>query len=878
MFARLAGLRQTKESFENTPHKTYINNQTVYLDAVPNMIPSGSSGLQGFDKAIQSVDTVGTQYQNYAIKQPNAIFMQDVSPELSELARQCAASNIDSLIATKNPAASLGCGWLYSPPNSGSPYPLVSKGFVGTTSAPLPNFNPPDHKKWFFDLQLAKKQMLLDKCKALKGCAEVDNDVFKGTCGFCTDTNQGVPIDAVGRPLYENDSRGNCSPDSIVKRSSQCPPPPPPGAGPQPIVDRTCDPVNGRLSSECVYRQVIAAGCTDAGALAIALHSSPNPNDYIATLNNSDAVKIYNRVSNPPLNLDIFRQGNTTIGTVLNEVRQLAGNASRPINTGIGAAARDLCLKRGTISSYDTCSELSDGAVSPFELRCLQSIFSKMGGLPVGTMYPTNETIANYNAMGNLGAVKQYLSDLMAKMNSTDYEIQREAMIKFLGIRPEKMIQRAPYTQGVEVFWFTPTQWGDISLVGSFLKRTIERDFIQYPAGPSRFPQIGNTVNAAMMQMTDVRAQTDASVKFHVQVDDGFYITVNQPTEYDYTALRYGNMDKPGHFASMLWQGPTMYRANTPAVYHASTPNITKAYFVDGGGWMAFTMNAVPNSGTSPFQSKYYSLTCEPRAPFLTYEVNLKSGVFEELRNPALFSKILEQSGLDNHIRTDERNGVPGKKGFTRMNQNSIINLRSIAYQSWKTMTVMMRFNSMPIKESIINLAMGDPGTYYYNLILTPINGSTMGCHIEYNFGEGNQRTNNISAFTINKWTIFIINNKGNGFEIQIHYLEHLISSKGSGRGGNSRLNAPGPLFKPNGIWNPVSEGHNLNACNIMIGSAGYRESWAAMYATPAFSYDVAWVHFFDKTATDEDMYRECMADWIYTQSPSSYDKYNTLE
>jgi hypothetical protein len=245
------------------------------------MILSGTSGLKGFDVAIQSVNSNGQNYQPPPVKNPNNIFIQETSPNLSNIAKQCSESSIDDLIAIKNPNASIGCGWMYTPPNVGSPYPIASQGFIGSIDGPLNNFNPPSHKKWFFDLQVAKKQILLDKCKALKDCNSVDSDIYRGICGYCTDTNQGIPIDANGQPLYGGDVLGSCSPQSIVLSSNKCPPPPGTGIGPQPVIDKTCQPINGRLSSACLYNQVLSAGCNDNGTLAIDLSNPSNPSNYI---------------------------------------------------------------------------------------------------------------------------------------------------------------------------------------------------------------------------------------------------------------------------------------------------------------------------------------------------------------------------------------------------------------------------------------------------------------------------------------------------------------------------------------------------------------------------------------------------------------------
>jgi hypothetical protein len=614
-------------------HTQYIQNQNVYFEAVPNMIPSATSGLKGFETAIKSVEPQINDYQQTFNKYPDAIFMPDRKPGLEKIAKQCSSSSIDQLIAIKNPNASVGCGWLYTPPAKNSPYPTLSQGFIGDSSGPFQVFSPPEHKQWYFDLQLAKKQILLDKCKALKGCTDVDSQVFKGSCGYCTDTNQGIPIDNAGRPLYAGDPIGTCNQDAIVRTGGSCPPPVASGAGPQPIIDRTCEPVNGRLSATCLYDRVISGGCSNNGSLAIALSGSPSPNDYIANIRDGDAVKIYNRVANPPLKLDVFTQGATTVDMVLKEVRQLASNATSGTNTPLGMAARDLCLQSGAIKNYDFCSELSDGTQSPFDVNCLQHLFRKLGGQPTGKAYPGNgSTLSTYNSMGTLGAVKQYWNQMIQRMKSTDYAVQREAMIQFLGIQPEDTIKRAPYNQGVEIFSFVQVPGQPNKVIG-FLRRTIRNDFMQFGGAVS--PNVGSVAAFTnIIQLTDVRTPADFSTRFSVTVDDGFFITANQSVNSDAILLNDRAADRPGMFANIGLQGPTTYNSQNCFTFKAGQPNITKMFYEDaGGGGQQFTFNLRGCWGTSTFTPPYYSLTCEPRAPFLNFEVNNNTGRFEETRS-----------------------------------------------------------------------------------------------------------------------------------------------------------------------------------------------------------------------------------------------------
>lgn len=889
MFRRLA------ETFTNinsdNPHSDYINQQQIYLNSIHNIIPTSSSGIKNFDKAIESVNTLGTNYQNPAVSHPNSIFMNVPSRDLSTLAQECSNSSLDALISSKNPSDTLGCGWLYTPPPKNSPYPVLSQGFLGKDDGPVKSFPTPEYKKWFFDLQLAKKQVLFDKCKALKACTDVDQEVFKNMCGYCTNTNQGVPIDNVGKPLYPGEMLGNCDPQAIIRSADQCPPPPPPPPGPQPVVDRTCDPVNGRLSAECLRRQVLSAGCDDNGTLAISLAGSPNPNDYVGSIRDSNAVKIYNRLSNPPLNLDLFKQGKTTITNVLNEVRQLKSNTLKPENTGVGAAARDLCLRRGFIQSYDVCSELSDSDTAPFDLRCLQTLFLQMGGHPNGTQYPTNQNINFYNSLVTIGAVKQYIRQLYNNMyinsptgplkeNFTNlseydkYKIQQDALKKFTGITIENMISRVPYSQGIEVFWFVPVP-GNPRGVRGFLRRTIETDFVQLQVGPSRVAQIGGGAYGCMLQLTDIRAPNDFSVKFRVTIDDGFWIAVNQPADIDKTAMNQVNADSPGLFENLGLQGPTTYQSTQCSDFTSSKPNIVKMFFEDaGGGWNAFQMTPLPCSGNSAFNTPYYSLTCEENAPFLTYEVNPKNSLFEELRNPGLFGQFLGLKALEYHTRTDEKMAVPGNKGFIRLNNSSsLIDMYNIAFQSWKTCTFAIRLQSMPVKETIVKFALG---SYYLSIITTPISGNISSISIEHTFSGYKQTQTTSFQLVLSKWYLLYVQNTGSDFKIFCNGMDELVNSKG--KSASITITGKTKLYSKNGTWAPAP-GQPFEACTIMLGSNGFlgNPNWPGMYATSSFNYDLAWIHFFQQYTSDNDIFREVSTNWIYTAFPSSYNTYKTL-
>lgn len=869
MFRRLA------EAFQdNNPQAKFIENQTKYFNALPNTILSGTSGLKGFNESTQTVDSYG-QLQSLPIKNADNIFMKDTSKKLDLLAQQCTTSSIDQLIAIKNPSAAIGCGWLYTPPRQGSPYPQKSQGFIGNKDGPLDAYNPPgDYKKWYFDLQRAKKQMLLDKCKALKTCSDIDSDVFKGACGYCTDTNQGVPIDTVGKPLYGNDPIGTCNPGSIITSSGGCPIPQP-SNGPQPIIDRTCEPKDGRLAADCLYSKLLTAGCSDNGSLAIALANPTSSSNYISALANGDAVKIYNRVANPPLNLGVFSQGATTMDVVLKEARQLAANATGTnANTALGAAARDLCLKSGTINTFDFCSELSDTTVPPFDLDCLQKLFRKMGGQPSGSAYPSTSNINTYNSMGTLGAIKQYLTQISGNMKNADYVTQRDAMIQFLGISPEKLIKRAPYTQGVEVIWLSP-RYGYPNTVWGILKRTIESNIVQFSGVSGVIPQLASTYPgysqySAMIQLFDVRAPSDFTTKFKVTIDDGFFISVNEKPDIATKAFTSLNVDQVGLFASLQLQGPTTYLSKSCSNYYASRPNITKIYYTDaGGGLHTLQFSSEVCSGKSAFLPQYYSLTLERGAPYLNFEVNPLGDNFDDTRNPGLYSNLIMTKSLEFHNRTDERHFVPGNKGFVRIaNGSGSIVLQNIAYQAWGTITFAIRLQTMPVKDTIFTFKVWNKVCYLY---VVPVNGNTAQLRIQTNISQNGNMVNVATHFNfkIGSWYLFEVAQNSNGFDFYCDTIDNIIRTGNYTIGVWSVINnSPITTTYNNGLY--MSE---KAMCHYYVGGS---LSGSGFYSA-SFQFDLAWIHFYDYYISSTAVVRDSKADWEFTQFPDSLNTYKTL-
>jgi len=393
------------------PANEYVAKQNTANTVLDNPVVSGLNGLDGLSAAIETTEPNINYMQDTSISDKSVISdpKKDPNSNIYKKYIECKTKPIDELINTKTDG-SIGCGWMYT---QGNATPDLSKGYIGDEKGPLTGFSDkPTYKKWFFDLQEAKRTILLDKCNTLGVCKNLSKDKFK-ECGYCPNTGKGIPIDTNGNPLYEK----TCN--SIpIKNVSECPRPP--------IVLPTtiCTPNAGRLSAACLRDQLIKNGCRNEGSLAIAL-SAPSADNYIKGA--GDSLDIYQRTTD----LGIFKNGRTDLTSVLNSIDTLVDNTDLPKNTEFRAASRDLCLRRGAIDEYDPCSELDDNSTPPYNIKCMQKLFLNIDNVPYGTLhgtlYPSYKNMYIYNNKKTIKDVKNFIKLLKAYTHDKDYQTNRTA-------------------------------------------------------------------------------------------------------------------------------------------------------------------------------------------------------------------------------------------------------------------------------------------------------------------------------------------------------------------------------------------------------------------------------------------------------------------
>lgn len=687
MFRALSALQ--KEGFTSadaSAHTNYVAAQTKrFTQQYPNIYPTTSTSTNILQNASSGLSTWDPNTRQSSLRDINiASYATSIqaNQELLSANAACKTSSLANLINTYNPNDKLRCGWIYKKGTNGA-QPAVSQGALGTRRGAMAlNENPSG--TWYWDLEAAEKAMLSDRCSALTSCQNVGSPGFEG-CAFSTTKGTGIPVNTNGSIRYPNDDRLTAPLDSLVTNVSKCPAPPPAGSLAAEVQRSRdiCTPLpDGRFSRDCMLQQITLAGCQPDGALYQQLVNNAKPNDYANGLRTTTSFTKYKELSKNPLLESAIKDGSTTLQTALASFKELAVQSQTVQNTALSFAARDLCLKSGTMDDFDFCDELTGTSKAPFALECLQKEFRRQGGQPNGSKYPkTDAEMTYWNNLGTWQNVKNAIQDMKSNLNSATENLQRQGLTEFLGIT------RSPYEkkqigkiQGIEVFWFNMG-------TKTFIGRRIA----------SKFPDIGadkivdNTGlanNVEHLVLANLRPPTEKQIKLKITTDDGVYYTLNKYT--DHIATRQTStrnlVSTEDSFGANWIQAPTTHLQSSCWTLKANGPNYIQGYWQESGGFARLNLTYANCNGVSyhEFPSEWIYLTQEPDAPMISWEYS-EQGAFVERRMPKFFE--LRQMGTT--LKDQTKANYPYQKELQLTDRTSFaetINY-SIGMNSWRTIT-----------------------------------------------------------------------------------------------------------------------------------------------------------------------------------------------
>lgn len=381
-----------------------------------------------------------------------------------------------------DPETVAGCGWWYvEDPNT------ASTGAFGRQTGPdAPNTTLPVGGRWVWDTAEATKLESIKRCRRIRTCDSIA--ATAGECGFCTESNRGVPVTATGTVAYPTDPYGSCG-STPVTDTAKCQ-----SIKYNLVVDRydfnydangnvvdgkdtslmrlierdgmgratsVCDADSaGRISRDCLKGLATDAGLLPTGAVLRMIEAGA-----IDANNESDTVAIqYLQQNSGVAGLaqlqTIVAQRTVKPANAATMFREIAALENSAANELVRDAAK--WLVRGT--PFDVC-KFRDRDVGPFPLRCIQREFRKAGCQASGAAYPSAAAAAAPSFAGlTMGAIRSQFRDLFLKMTNsspTDLREQDDAVKACLGIQLQREAETVwtpgPNTcrdPGIEYFLF----------------------------------------------------------------------------------------------------------------------------------------------------------------------------------------------------------------------------------------------------------------------------------------------------------------------------------------------------------------------------------------------------------------------------------------
>ncbi len=691
MFRAIAALKKS-EGFTDINLSDYITTQTkTFTKQYPNLYPTPgnpSSTLNTANNALQSWDPNTRQSSLRDIDIATYVNTIQESEQLTTLKSNCANAQIETISAIAGQSQNLRCGWVYKKGTPGN-IPEVSRGALGVRGGPIDPQALSQGGKWYWDVEEVKKDILIDRCSALTSCQDISNPSFQG-CAYSTTRGTGIPVNANGSVKYPNDLRFSGDLGKLVTNTSGCPAPTTTATSDSDLISvsgttggrDTCVPdQNGRFSRDCYLDQILLAGCSDNGSLYTALSSSTNPNDYFGSLTDQLSYKKYQELAKPPLAESTLKTGQATAAAALANFGALRIASSTGQTTAVNFAARDLCLKQGIMNEFDFCTELTATTAAPFSLDCLQKAFKQAGGQETGKVYPKDSNLTSWNQFGTWGNVLNKINELKQNINSTNEQIQREAIANFLGINrtPYEMgqIGRIP---GIEVFWFNK---GTNTFIGRRLTGGLAAQFPRINT-TGEVEKTGLSDNVEYLAMVNLRPLTSQSIKLQIRSDDGFVYAKNKI--FSPTSTRGQILDANGLFGANKGQSPTTYTQTTCWDLSAGGPNYINGYWEETTGGATFELAYSPCNQTSwkTVPPEWMSLTQEPDAPMISFQAD-QDGIFQERRIPYFF----ELNIVGGTVSDRNMNGYPYLKELKLGSRSAYARLmKNISFNSWRSIGI----------------------------------------------------------------------------------------------------------------------------------------------------------------------------------------------
>ena len=607
----------------DTQNRFTMSQRPLFWDQMNKQVPYNSELDRDMSRFKDAVKNIDPGINIVAKNDLDVFFEKDPIPGIRAAEQQCnVLEPID--LPPRSATSRVGCGWWYQDDDN-----KQSSGVRGTQLGPLDS----DLEKrspggeWIWDIQLAQKKEDAKRCRKIKSCALAD--LVPGKCGFCIATNVGVPVDAYGRSKYPNDPMISCT-DSPITKPGNCPrPQPPPEVQPDgqvvvpPPVKQICDPVNGRLSIDCLISLASGAGCQEEGAILNVLRGDSMgfyKGRGDANFKFKKALELIDQDARLRTSFAFIGDGVCDRTEALNYYTRLVSL----VRTGQTTRAREASgfLVNGT--DFDPC-EYDPNQAGPFDLSCQERVAREKGCQPDGSAYPRVNNKRTYDNM-TWSKFINFFGDLRLAMNSNDKDIQADATKKCIGVTITPLPADCGDTNGCEIYWY---QWGyewdfpeKRASRAIFFGREIRQTLPEFNTGGAEYNPYRQPDRMAMRVRTRITSPTTQNANMWVMADDGISVRVDNRM-----VLR------------KFWdQGPTAYVTSNFTLIEKKPTPVEICFYENYGGATFVPRIMLGSGGYQAVPGKLLTMRVPSGFPIARWDFYM--GSYED-RNGALSTRVV---------------------------------------------------------------------------------------------------------------------------------------------------------------------------------------------------------------------------------------------
>lgn len=364
-----------------------------------------------------------------------------------------------------------------------------------------------------------------------------------------------------------------------------------------------------------------------------------------------------------------------TVDSALSKFRRVNEQASPSLESQLRYLSQDQSIKRATRQQnpdYDFCAEILDSARGPYSMDCIQKEFLRLGGKKEGTLFPSVASMPLWNSQPSWLDIKKILERVKSETASKDRAIQERASVEFYGpFKLEHSHDIKTKTLGVEIFWFNQPN----VFIGRRIRHTLPN-----------MKETGGSRQISFVYFTRLSITKPTETKISVISDGRFGVELNRPLGNQYTLGT--TVNSANSLVFLPHERFPLTKFTTDAKWSLDK-SLLSGYWSQSGPGRHFKLEPEidPND---------LCLTQDPYAPMISFQV---------YRDPQDFGADFNfaDKRLSLMMKWGPLSGTPGwvyrnvKIPFVKFRRDSSMKLQSsFKMYSFITMTILMRFNSLP--------------------------------------------------------------------------------------------------------------------------------------------------------------------------------------